>query len=159
MDRQFRGLREHGFPPFSAIVSDPEAELVPLEAAAPATSENVEWDGDTARGAGPDSSLTYLLPWPRYVLAARVRYTLEKDLVWFPTSGRAVWQEGGDGEEYTAPLRLVPQQPHLPAGGGHSAWVWINARIDRLRLHPDDAPFSFRLEELVLLTPLKKGRK
>lgn len=157
LTKQFRGLRERGVSPFDSMVPDPEGEEVRLNADAPAVAENIEWDGDVAKGQDLGASLTFVLPRSRFVLAVRVRYRLENETLQ-NTAGQLVWQHGGDAEETVAPVSLVPHDPEMPPGS-RVRWVWINARIDRLRLHPDEAPFALRLEELVLLAPLKPERE
>lgn len=155
--QQLRGLRERGVPPFDGMAADPAAESLYLNADAPAATENVEWDGDGATGQDLSASLTFVLPRSQFVRAVRLQYRLENETLQ-SAAGRLVWQYGGEGEEQAAPLTLVPLYPHaIPRG--RSRWIWVNARIDRLRIQPDNAPFVFRLEQLVLLTPRNSGRE
>lgn len=148
---RFRGLREHGIKPFDGMAPDSEGIRVPLGKNALAAAENMEWDGDLAKGQDGAAALTYLLARPRHVLAIGVRYTLATDSGQ-ATGGKVVSQDGGDGKETTIPLRLIPTAAQ-PGYKGRWAWIWIDDRIDRFRIHPDESPFALRVEQLVLMVP------
>lgn len=154
--KQFRGFRDRKYPPFDRMAPDPEVETIWLDAATPTAFENVEWDGIQAVGQGRGACLTFLLPKSRYVLGARLTYTLTlQSLPTPPRCGQVDWRFGSDGEEHAAPLGLA-LPPHLVSHEGKSSWIWINDRIDRLRVQPSDGPFVFRLHELTLLIPKRK---
>lgn len=159
LERQFNGLRQRGFAPFDAMAPDPKGDTIPLASSAPAATENIDWDGEVAQGAGIDSSLTFVLPRSQFVLGVRLRYALElrNDRGWLPSYGRAAWQFGVDGEKVEAPLRLIAQRTPVTEGEGRWVWIWVNQRIDRLHLHPHDGPFRLGVKELALLVPNQKG--
>jgi hypothetical protein len=51
--------------------------------------------------------------------------------------------------------------PPIPSEGGdrvreeraQSLTFWVNAKVDRFRIHPDTKPFAFKVLEIVLLVP------
>jgi hypothetical protein len=121
------------------------------EVRVPATvvaSNEVAFDGDVARGTGPDPYVVYALPEPTYVRGVRLEFSVAT-ADGAPAASEAFW-------------RLSAREPFSPdarvceldaASGPRSETVWVYGEIDEVRLDPDARPCELRLTGIVLLVP------
>lgn len=153
---RIRRMNELGIPPFDTIPLDPETNRIEQHSPRPAATKNLHRKGTHWVGQDQQSLLEFRFPRPRFVLAVLLKYRLRND-TGTPTSGVVYWRESGvnqyTDDARTAPLRLVPQPADKEEPDPYRAWIWVNGRLDRVRLHPDDAPFVIRVEEITLLVP------
>src|SRR5262249_17833610 len=112
----------------------------------PSAVHQVSWDGRTAQGADGDSFLEFHLPRPQYLAGIRLRYRLSSTL---PTYFQMTWRRDKHADyPETIPFARWP----LPEGEG-TLLVYIADTVQQIRIHPDLAPFEFRIDEIILLTP------
>jgi hypothetical protein len=117
-----------------------------------------------------NDDLTFTLKQSQFVYAVRLKYSYED-----PEKGPALFQvlwRNSNANNTTAAERHVRIQ--LQTGPGPGWWlpdlaiipppkpilekeeiIWINDKIDRLRIDPDDKPRLFRVKEINLLLPLE----
>ena len=102
-------------------------------------------------GPGRDSILTFALGRPELVYAVRMKYSMDNQEELHLAFFEALWprQQDDPWNPYEAfrcflKLRTGPKVK--------TQTIWINRRIDRFHLRPDESPFTLRLKEITLLT-------
>jgi hypothetical protein len=163
-----RKYRERGIPQFRGMALDPAFREVRIPVK-PAALDDVVWKdgvGYSCSSAPEAASLHFSLDRPRFVYAIQVQCSYESDIDGWaePT---LTWDadnaaEPRDGSALRASNRdrmKVRKTPYSGFPGDtpvHRPQVitfWVNAKVDRFRLHPDTKPFAFKIREIVLLVP------
>jgi hypothetical protein len=182
LTERFGALRRARVGPFRHLREDPAfVEVpVPLERAA---ANQVAWQGGTGRGAGKDSYLVFALPEPRLVGGLRITYAHSNEegmrplfrVIWGRGEGGGADRvaRGGTIDRWylgflyplpwvlltgAADKELAIRNEYVDAEHGtgpeeQTVTIWIWDTIDRVRIHPDNRPCTFRISEIVLLTP------
>src|SRR5262249_10882454 len=149
-------LHEAGHPLFRHLAEQPALRTVRLpNGVTPSATTEVEWEdgvaGDgVARGGGGGSSLTYELSDRRCVAGVRIRCAHSSR---YQALFQAFWRKGGEADFPEAPQFSIAADPLGPLGGApgqeHEPLViYIADTIDRIRLHPDQGPFTFEISEI-----------
>jgi hypothetical protein len=134
---------------FRYLQEDPPFQEIPVPLA-PATAPQVTWHEGTAQGTGSDSYLGFDLREPRYVAGIRLAY-LHSNEAGISPALRLVWKKSGQKD---FPIRPSFSDRYLGTGPEpQSAIIWVDESIDQFRLHPDEIPYRFKIEEIVLLVP------
>lgn len=176
-DRLTRILRSHkknGIGIFKEMRDDPPYEVhrLPVELAVP--DGLVVHDGivSVITAGVSNNSLTFTIPQPKHIYAVRLRYTYVKATNPWPTL-RVYWRDSRT-QEFTdksaaASERMFastvsgPDQPtwalvdgkidvHAKVRTERVLTVWIDARLDQIRIYPDSLPCDFRLSAVDFLT-------
>jgi hypothetical protein len=104
--------------------------------------------GDLVQGTGPDPYVVLALPAPAYVVAVRMRYTLQTDHPG-PAQLQAYWMLAGSTQfeesQRNAILAVTAD------ASAQVATIWIHDTIDHLRVDPDVGGSTLRLVDLTLL--------
>jgi hypothetical protein len=105
-------------------------------------------EGDVVRGTGPDPYVVLALPAPGYVVAVRMRYSLQSDhpgpaqlQAYWMLAGRTQFQES----ERNAILAVTAN------ASTQVATFWVHDTIDHVRVDPDVGGSTLRILELTLL--------
>jgi hypothetical protein len=125
---------------------------VPIPVAPVAVNE-MTWQDGTGQAYGSTPSLTFALEKPRQVYAVRLRFSMnEGSPRRGPVTLRLSWKTGEQQDFPSAGQTIT----HVTLGGqpgGETVPLWINAPIDRFRLHPDEKPCVIHITEIALLVP------
>lgn len=142
-----RAFHQAGIGVFKDLREDPPFREIPLPVE-PVAVEQLTWSDGTARGSGPDSYLLFALPEPRYVAGIRIAYTHANQSGSSPVF-RACWK--GKGQTDFSPGQSFSSR-YLDTGQA-AVTLYIGEVVEQLRLYPDDRPFQFYIESMVLLVP------
>jgi hypothetical protein len=125
---------------------------VPIPVAAVDVKE-MTWRGRTGQGYGSTSSLTFALEKPQHVYAVRLHFSMNEGTPRRrPVTLRLSWKTGGQ-QDFPPEGQTITHVTFDDQPGGETVPLWINAPIDRFRLHPDEKPCVIHLSEIVLLVP------
>jgi hypothetical protein len=144
-----RMLRSAGVPLFRDLKEDPPFQEIPLDER-PAETAGITWEGDTAHGNGRDAHLTYVLPTARYVAGIRITY-VHSNAAGSTPSLQVFWKRPDHAR--------FPREANFESGfvgtgpEEQTVTIWIASTIDRIRIVPDNQPFTWRIQTLVLLVP------
>jgi hypothetical protein len=156
-----RKLHRGGIGVFSKL-SDPAFREVHLPID-PIEIHDASWQDGILRVNGPDSFVTFALPGAPFVYGIRLRYSYidpsRSTSEVTPVSFRAAWKHGDQSfsdSARTERIELAPDpQTWGPTWLGKGALtVWVNDRIDRFRIYPNDKGCGFHLMEMVALLPM-----
>jgi hypothetical protein len=145
-----RGCQRAGIGAFKNLTEDPPFRHVPL-ALRPTAIAQMTWLNGAGWGAGPDSYLLFSLPKPTpYIAGISVRYIHSNPSATCP--GFRVFWKRKDQSDFAEEQSYTDW--YLATGSEeHTVTVYICAKIDQLRIHPDILqPFSFRISGIELLT-------
>lgn len=142
-----RTFQRAGIGVFKDLQEDPPFREIPLPLEPTAVGQ-LTWSDGTAQGSGPDSYLVFSLPEPRYVAGVRIAYTHANESGSSPVF-RVCWKEK---DQTDFPPGQSFSSRYLGTGQA-TVTIYIGEVIEQLRLHPDDRPFQFYFESMVLLVP------
>jgi hypothetical protein len=149
MAEYLRMLHQANIGPFQSMQDDPTMDEISVPVR-PATVTRMSWHEQTWRGNGADSALEFSLEHPKQVYAIRLTcsYDPESDS---SVAIRVLWTRRDTGTQGSVVLRrrFGAQAPL----DDPTVTVWVNDTIDHFRIYPDDKPFGFRLQEIILLVP------
>jgi hypothetical protein len=144
-------MKRAGIGVFRHLQGDPPFQEIPIPVAS-AAAHQMTGQGEAAQGTGSDSCLVFALQEPTYVAGIRFTYTFTngaKDLLGL----NLFWKKSDQPDFPAAPnfFELVPPTGPKP----RTSFVWIDDVIDKacIRLHQDQNPTGFEIEEFVLLVP------
>jgi hypothetical protein len=145
-----RSLRDAGCGNFRYMGEDPPFQEVPLSQT-PSAVKGLTWVEGTARVSEKDSYLLFPVSEPRRVAGVRITYVHSSD-----TGGKPAFQlfwKRSDQKEFPPDQSL--SMPCLETGPEErtTETIWIDERIDQLRIHPDDKPCTFKILKMVLIVP------
>jgi hypothetical protein len=142
-------LRRAGVGRFRALRENPAFREVAVPVV-PSALHKMTWEVRTALGEGAGQYLEFDLKETRFVCGVRLRHPL--------SNGKGVsarflmyWKRGDqdafaeDRWFWTYGLGMSPEET--------TTTIWVGDEVRQIRIHPDDFPCVFRIEELVLLVP------
>jgi hypothetical protein len=138
-------LKQAGIQPYKNLPEDaPLREVsLPARSAVPSTTSV---DSGMADGSGDDSALTFTLRRPTWVKAIRMKCS-------YRANGgglRVFWRESVGGEFTEARL---PADLDFEARQEETITLWVDNRINQIRICPGSDPSMFTLAEVTLAEP------
>ena len=132
--------------PFTELQLDPPLREIALPIK-PASSSLVRWQGTTAQITGINPQILFTLPAPTPVAGVRIRYS-HTNPAGSPARFVMTWSNGADEGADDARRHA---DWNLPTGTDRETTIWVDARIDRFQIQPDNQPGIFRFDALTLL--------
>src|SRR5262249_28842825 len=119
----------------------------------PVAQNQMTWKDGTGDGVGADPYLVFKLDRPTYVQGIRLRFVLTA-----PRNEASVLQVfwSDRGEEFAEVNRSAVRYLS-PAPKERVLTVWVNRRIEHIRIDPDVKPCHFELREITLLEQRDPG--
>ena len=149
--RGLKTLHDAGTGIFAKIRPDPPMKELPFSLEPSASNKMTCTDGAWS-GEGRDSSLTFSLGKPTFVYAVRLKFSMEDRADGHWAQFEALWPRTGEDDDPWQPNDLFHCILKLHTGPEvKTQTIWINGTIDRFHVRPDEVPFTFQLEEIVLL--------
>jgi len=146
-------LRRAGFRSYRNVGENPPFREVALPLVATATHE-VDGKGGPGRATGDDSYLVFDLPKATLVCGIRVRCRVNNRQGMCPYF-QVEWRERGR-EDFTGVRKYVHYM--LPPDRDGVVLCFTDARIDQIRIRPDNQRCEFSIQDITLLLPPDPGR-
>jgi len=153
MQNYLLSLHRAGFRSYRNVGENPPFREVALPLVASAT-HGVEWWDGRGRAIGHDPHLVFDLPEPTLVCGIRVRCRVSNDQG-MCSHFQVEWRERGR-EDFTRERTYVHYML-LPDRAG-VVLCWTDARIDQIRIRPDNQRCEFSIQDITLLLPPDPGR-
>ena len=135
--------------PFARLRPNPPLREISLPII-PAGLTAVRWHEATAEVIDVDPQILFVLPQATYVAGIRLRYA-HSNPAGSPARFVAVWGLGPEMSPNNGGGRYANW--NLPTGADRETTIWVDARIDRFQIQPDNQPGTFRFDTLTLLVP------
>ncbi|MDB5306135.1 MAG: hypothetical protein JWO38_337 [Gemmataceae bacterium] len=148
-----RNLRDSHTAAFRCLPEDLPVGVVAVPASAFSLRDMI-FSGGVARPVGGDPALTIALPRARFVCAIRLHYAYTNSAGtadYFELS----WQNDARAPSEAGRSRIL-LEAH-PGAGERTITVWVNERIDCLRMVPTIKMFALKLRAVELLVPESAG--
>jgi len=146
LEGYLRQLRDAGIAPYNRLPPDPSFRVRTLRPE-PALVHEIDWEGDGGRILGPHAYVRFDLDKPEFISGLRFRFSLVDPSGMLPAM-RVGWQSD------TKPGLEDYYYRYGPATGEEAeVVVYIDDRISRVLILPNNRVFSFRMSSIELLLP------
>jgi hypothetical protein len=146
LEGYLRQLRDAGIAPYNRLPPDPSFRVRTLRSE-PSLVHEIEWEGDGGRIVGPDAYLRFDLDKPEFVSGLRFRISLVDPSGMLPPM-RVQWQSDTKPE-----LQYLNCRYDSTTGEEAQIVVYIDDRISRVLILPNNRVSSFRISSIELLLP------
>jgi hypothetical protein len=107
----------------------------------------MSWKDRTGRGEGGGGYMVFALPKAQRVAAIRLTYSYEHAAE--SPALRVSWRRSDRNEFAEEERSFLRQEKNDP--GERTLLIWVDDRIDQIRINPDTEPCVFKLSEITLL--------
>jgi len=146
LERYLRQLREAGIPPYNRLPPDPSFRVHTL-GAEPTEVVEIDWNGNGGMILGPDAYIRFDLDQPQFISGLRFRFSLVDPGGMMPAL-RVRLQSDTKPE-----LRHYNCQYESTTGEEAEILVYVDDRISRVLVFPNNRVSSFRMSSIELLLP------
>ncbi len=154
LEGYLRQLRDAGVAPYDRLPPDPSFPVATLSAP-PTLVHEIDWQGDGGRVLGPDAYLQFDLDKPEFVVGLRFRFSLVDPGGMLPAT-KVRWY-GESSREF----RQYNRHYGSATGEEQEFVIYIDDKISRVLILPNNRVSSFRMSKIELLLPesnQKSGR-
>ena len=146
LEAYLRQLRDAGIAPYDRLPSDPSFRIRML-GPEPSKVYEIDWEGDGGKVLGSNAALTFYLDQPEFVGGLRFKISVVDPNGMLPAL-KVRWQSDTKQQ-----LETYKCSFELEAGGEAEVLVYIDDRISRVEILPNNRVSSFRISSIELLLP------